>query len=120
MNNKGEVASGGELGNTLSGQRYENHLRESAQVTDLAKEEDQEDEESEYEDDEDMEGHDEEHQKQDLQPVVSKEAVPPPAEEQKNSNPFTDDVVYNRLPKNFFVQEAEEQFDLSNVMASIK
>lgn len=33
---------------------------------------------------------------------------------------YNDDVIYNRLPKNFFVQEAEEQFDLGQVMASIK
>ena len=33
---------------------------------------------------------------------------------------FTEDVIYNRLPKNFFVQEAEEQFDLGEVMANIK
>jgi hypothetical protein len=55
-------------------------MRESAQVTDLTREEQHEDEESEYEDDEDMEGDDEAPQKEDLQPVVSKEAVPPPAE----------------------------------------
>jgi hypothetical protein len=33
---------------------------------------------------------------------------------------YTDDAIYNRLPKNFFVQEAEEQFDLGEVMASIQ
>lgn len=33
---------------------------------------------------------------------------------------MTDDLIFNRLPKNFFVQEAEEQLDLDEVMESIK
>lgn len=33
---------------------------------------------------------------------------------------LTDDVIYNRLPKNFFVKDVEEQLDLDEVMESIK
>jgi len=39
---------------------------------------------------------------------------------QTANNAYNDEAIYNRLPKNFFVQEAEEQFDLGEVMASIK
>ena len=42
-----------------------------------------------------------------------------PQQEPVKQEAYTDNVVYNRLPKNFFVQEAEEQFDLSEVMRSI-
>jgi hypothetical protein len=38
------------------------------------------------------------HSVKDLQPAPPQTAKPP----------YNDDVIYNRLPKNFFVQEAEE------------
>lgn len=44
----------------------------------------------------------------------------PPQQEPVEQEAYTDNVVYNRLPKNFFVQEAEEQFDLTEVMRSIQ
>lgn len=42
-------------------------------------------------------------------------AVDEPAqayEQPVSNNGLTDDVIYNRLPKNFFVKEVEEQLDL--------
>lgn len=47
--------------------------------------------------------------------VVIEQEQQAPAQEQ-----LTDDVVYNRLPKNFFVKDVEEQLDLDEVMESIK